>query len=122
MPQVKYIGTTVKTDSIEGIGLHWDPGQTRSVTAEVAERLLAYPDTWTSVRDKASTGGTVGLTPAAKEVEEPLPVVDFHAMNKAAMIEYAERNYGEQLDKRLSEENIRHKVIALFMRQEMEQD
>ena len=46
MPQVKYIGSSAKTDSIYGIGLRWEPGQVRNVTAEVAERLLAYTDTW----------------------------------------------------------------------------
>ncbi len=47
-------------------------------------------------------------------MEEPLPVVDFHAMDKKTMVEYAERNYNERLDKRQSEAVIRHKLIDLF--------
>ena len=123
MPQVKYIGTTPKTDSIDGIGLPWEPGQARSVSAEVAERLSAYPDTWTTVASPApASSEPIHLAPPVKEVEEPLPVIDFHAMDKDAMIDYAERHYGERLDRRLSKENIRHRLIGLFTRREMEQD
>lgn len=122
MPKVEYIGTTAKTDSIDGIGLHWEPGQARDVTGQVAERLLVYSDTWRSAQEKAGFNPeAVDLTPPSKEAEEPLPAVDFHAMDKKAMIDYAERHYGEQLNKRMSEENIRHKLIALFTHHEMEQ-
>lgn len=119
MQQVKYIGTCVKTDSIKGIGLKWKPGQIRTVTAELAERLLAYSDTWVAeqaVDGKANepADDPIGLAQEEKPVEEPLPVVDFHAMDKKTMVEYAERNYNERLDKRLSEGVIRHKLIDLF--------
>jgi hypothetical protein len=120
MPQVKYIGSSVKTDSISGIGLRWEPGQVRNVTAEVAERLLAFTDTW--VREQAGKAPDiepVGLAEAEKPVEEPLPVIDFHAMDKTALVEFAEDKYNERLDKRLSEETIRHKVITLFTKNEM---
>lgn len=123
MSQVQYIGGIAKTDSIEGIGLHWEPGQARSVSAEVAERLLAYPDTWTMVASPAlASSEPIHLAPPVKEVEEPLPVIDFHAMDKDAMIDYAEHRYGERLDRRLSKENIRHRLIGLFTQREMEQD
>jgi hypothetical protein len=120
MQQVKYIGTCVKTDSINGVRLKWEPGQVRNVTAGVAERLLAYSDTW--VPEQAVEGGEankpgddpIGLVQEEKPVEEPLPVIDFHAMDKKAMVEYAERNYNERLDKRQSEDVIRHKLIDLF--------
>ena len=120
MPQVKYIGSSVKTDSISGIGLRWEPGQVRNVTAGVAERLLAFTDTW--VREQAGKAPDVepvGLAEAEKPVEEPLPVIDFHAMDKTALVEFAEDKYNEQLDKRLSEKTIRHKVITLFTKHEM---
>lgn len=116
MQQVKYVGTCVKTDSINGVGLKWQPGQIRNVTAEVAERLLAFSDTWVTEQAAESHNADepIGLAQEEKPVEEPLPVVDFHAMDKKAMVEYAERNYNERLDKRQSEEVIRHKLIDLF--------
>ena len=119
MQQVKYIGTCIKTDSIKGIGLKWKPGQIRTVTAEVAERLLPYSDTWVTEQlakdEKAKEAeDPIGLAQEEKPAEEPLPVVDFHAMDKKAMIEYAERNYNERLDKRQSEDAIRHRLIDLF--------
>ena len=56
MPSVKYIGKTAKTDSINGIGLRWKPGQVRSVTAQVAERLLPFSDTWSKADRPADDG------------------------------------------------------------------
>ena len=92
-----------------------EPGQIRNVTAEVAERLLAFSDTWVPTQAESHNAiEPIGLAQEEKPVEEPLPVVDFHAMDKKAMVEYAERNYNERLDKRQSEEVIRHKLIDLF--------
>ena len=120
MPQVKYIANGVKIDSIVGVGLHWEPGQVRNVTAEVAQRLTTFSDTWAAVEGESLNTEPVGLTEAAKPKEEPLPVIDFHAMDKAALVEFAEKKYNEKLDKRQSEESLRHKVIALFGQHEMD--
>ena len=120
MPQVKYIGSGLKIDSISGVGLRWEPGQARNVTAQVAERLLAYTDTWVRQQtEEAPDAEPVGLAEAEKLIEEPLPVIDFHAMDKKALVEFAEEKYNERLDKRLSEETIRHKVVSLFTQHEM---
>jgi hypothetical protein len=139
MPQVKYIANGVKTDSIVGIGFRWEPGQVRNVTAEVAQRLTAFSDTWETVPDSQETGlngfqvldnksklhganlsEEIGLTTEAKTMEEPLPVIDFHGMSKDALIEYASTKYNEKLDKRQSAETLRHKVIALFGQHELD--
>ena len=120
MPQVKYIANGVKIDSIVGVGLHWEPGQVRNVTAEVAQRLTTFSDTWIAVEGESLNTEPVGLTEAAKPTEEPLPVIDFHAMDKDALIEFASTKYNEKLDKRQSAETLRHKVIALFGQHEMD--
>lgn len=129
MPLVKYIGTTIKIDSIGGIGLRWEPGQVRSVTAEVAERLRPFSDTWSEAdkADKPTANGNsddedaaVGLLPEETPIEEPLPVVDFHSMDKDALVEYAQRNYNEKLDKRQSKETLRQKAVALFSQHELD--
>jgi hypothetical protein len=120
MPQVKYIATGIKIDSINGVGLRWEPGQVRNVSSEIAERLLAYSDTWVQVQDDESGNvEPLRLAEAEKPVEEPLPVIDFHSMGKKALLEYAERKYNERLDGRQNEETVRHKVIALFSEHEM---
>jgi hypothetical protein len=119
MPHLKYIAATVKTDSVHGVGLNWQPGQVRNVAAEVAERLLVFTDTWQIVDEANGTDERIGLAEQPQTVEEPLPVIDFHAMDKNALIEYAERHYNERLGKRQSEEAVRHRVIALFSRHEM---
>ncbi|KIO48194.1 hypothetical protein [Nitrosospira sp. NpAV] len=123
MPRVKYLSTCIKTDSINNIGLRWEPGQVRNVTAEVAERLLAYSDTWAQEKEQEPQAPQtppadepVGLAREEKAMEEPLPVVDFHAMDKKTMVEYASRHYNERLDQRQNENVIRHKLIDLFAR------
>ena len=129
MPRVKYIGKTAKTDSISGMGLRWEPGQVRRVTAEVAERLLPFSDTWSEAdkRDKPADNGNSGhpddavsLAPEETPVEEPLPVIDFHSMDKGALVEFAQRNYNQKLDKRQSKEALRQKVVALFSQHEID--
>jgi len=119
--QVQYIGKCDKQDSIRGVGLHWSPGQVRNVTSGVAERLLHFRDTWVKMNDEEGND-PIDLTEDEKSVEEPLPVVDFHAMDKKALVEWAETKYNERLDKRQSEDTIRHKVIALFGRYEMDEE
>lgn len=120
MPHVKYIAAGIKIDSINGVGLRWEPSQVRNVSSEVAERLLVYSDTWVQVQDDESGNvEPLHLVEAEKPVEEPLPVIDFHSMDKKALLEFAERKYNERLDRRQNEETVRHKVIALFSENEM---
>lgn len=122
--QVKYIGKCDKHDSVLGVGLHWTPGQVRNVTAEVAERLLRFTDTWEKIESVVGVlkqpEEEIGLSQAEIPAEEPLPVIDFHAMDKTALVQFAEREYNVRLDKRLSDESLRHKVIALFGQRQSE--
>ena len=119
--QIQYIGKCNKHDSIRGVGLYWEPRQVRSVTAEVAERLVRYTDTWIKVdAEERKDEPPIGLDKEEKPVEEPLPVIDFHAMDKAALVQFAEREYNERMDKRLSETVLRHKVVALFGKHQAE--
>lgn len=118
--QVKYIGTCNKHDSIRGVGLHWTPGQVRSVTPEVAERLLHHTDTWQEVGSNDTDSQPIGLAQEEKPAEEPLPVVDFHSMDKKSMIEYAEKNYNQRISNKLTENNVRHKLVAMFTQHESE--
>ncbi|SHL42736.1 hypothetical protein SAMN05216428_102372 [Nitrosospira sp. Nsp11] len=125
MPQVKYTAAGIKTDSIRGVGLRWEPGQVRNVTAEVAERLLVYTDTWAEVKESPvgaenAPSDEIGLVQDEKPAEEPLPVVNFHAMDKKALLEFAETKYGEKFDKRKSEIDLRHRVIDLAAKHAME--
>ncbi|HVW65186.1 MAG TPA: hypothetical protein VHB01_09230 [Nitrosospira sp.] len=126
MPLVKYIGKIIKTDSIGRIGLRWEPGQVRSVTAEVAERLLPFSDSWAKADKPADDGnsdhpdGPIGLMTEETPAEEPIPVVDFHSMDKDALAEFAQRNYNQKLDRRQSKETLRQKVVALFSQHELD--
>lgn len=113
--QVKYIGNHVKVDSIPGVGLSWEPGQERDVTSTVAAHLLAYPDTWIKGDEGSDPSGDktepIDFHEKDKRPEEPVAVVNFHAMNKKDLIKYAEDNWHERFDKRTSESVIRERVI-----------
>lgn len=120
--KVRYIAQGVKTDSIRGVGLRWEPGQVRTVSPEMAERLLFFTDTWVKDESKGDDTQPIGLTADEKAAEEPMPVVDFHAMDKQAMLDYASREFNIKMDKRISEENIRHKIIGLFTQHHMDEE
>lgn len=154
--KVKYIGTNDKTDSINGVGLSWKPGQTHDVTSEVAERLCFYKDTWVKVGEqdlnepmgfehldgkpenplkmpaalepdkdavkKALHAEPIGLKPDEKAVEEPLPVMDFHSMNKKSMIEWADTKLGIKIDKNLSETNVRYRVTDAYAQHNLDEE
>lgn len=122
MPQVQYVGSCNKQDSIRGVGLHWEPGQTRHVTAGVAERLLRFSDTWQAVEKETDGNDPIDLTEDEKPCEEPLPVVDFHSMTKDQMVDYAEKNYGEKLDKRQTADTLRLKLVGLFGKYELDNE
>lgn len=118
---IKYLPDYRKLDSIHGVGLWWEPGQVRNVSPEMAERLCAHSDTWAKAEEApvgAENAQEIPLKQDEKPVEEPIPVIDFHAMDKNALIEFAETKYNERISKRLGENTIRHKVIALFTKNE----
>lgn len=134
--KVKYIGLNGKVDSITGVGLAWTPGQVRDVTSTVAEHLLAYRDTWVKAEDETNHHDNEALGPVHAEAgkeeepvgflekdklpEEPLPVVNFHAMDRAALEKYAREQWNEKFDKRTSEDVIRERVIKLHTKHEMD--
>jgi hypothetical protein len=119
---VKYIGKCNKLDSIHGVGLHWEPGDVRNVTDEVALRLLHYRDTWVKADSSESTGEPIALRSDEKKVEEPLPVVDFHSMTKDEMVDYAQTKYNEKLDKRQTADALREQLIGLFSKHEADDE
>lgn len=134
--KVKYIGNHVKTDSITGVGLRWEPGQVRDVTSTVAEHLLPYTDTW--VKDESEIHhhenealGPVHVEAGRKEEpvdflekddkpEEPLAVVNFHAMDKPALEKYAKEQWNETFHKNISESVLRERVTKLHTKHQME--
>ncbi len=134
--KVKYIANHVKTDSFPGVGLVWEPGQEREVTSTVAEHLLKYPDTWVKAEDEINQHVNEGLGPVSVEAgknpepvgfiekdkiaEEPLPVVNFHAMDRAALEKYAFDNFKQKFSKKTDDATVRERVTKLHTQHEME--
>lgn len=134
--KVKYIGPNVKTDSITGVGLVWEPGQVRDVTSTVAEHLLAYKDTWEKAEGEINRHENEALGPVHAEAgrkeepvgfleddprpDEPLPVINFHAMNKQQLEQYAREQWNETFPKNISENVLRERVTKLHTKHEMD--
>jgi hypothetical protein len=135
--QVKYIGNHVKTDSIPGVGLRWEPGQQREVTSTVAAHLLAYPDTWIkgeeesdktikeSQKERSVEAGDkpepIDFLEEDKRPEEPMPVVNFHDMDGKKLREYAERHWNEKFPKHWGEDVVRERVIKRHTKEHAEE-
>jgi len=135
--QVKYIGPNAKIDSIPGVGLNWEPGQQRDVTSTVAAHLLFYSDTW--VKGDEESNKTVPESQDKSRVEagdkeepidfleedkrpdEPVPVVNFHAMNKDGLMKFAEDHLTEKMDKRWKEDVLRERVTRSWAKQHMDE-
>lgn len=116
MPHVKYIAPTAKTDSIAGVGLRWEPGQTRNVSNEMAERLLVFPDTWEMAEehdDKSAQDAPIGLGQVEKPVDEPLVIANLHGMTKDQMRAYSEQTFGVKLDRHMTAEDMRIRLHEL---------
>lgn len=134
--QVKYIGDHVKTDSFPGVGLRWEPGQVRDVTSTVAAHLLKYPDTWVkgdaesdkdvpeSQRESRVEAGDkpepIGYMEEDRLHDEPIPVVNFHAMDKEALLKYAADNFNERFPHNISEDVLRERVTKLHTDHEID--
>ena len=120
---VKYIGDHVKTDSITGVGLRWEPGQVRNVSNTLAAVLLQYTDTWREVsggRQESEEDEPIGLRDEEKKEDEPLEVVDFHAMNKDQLLKFAKDNWNEGYNKHWGEHVIRERVIKRHTKEQMD--
>ena len=134
--QVKYIGNHIKQDSIEGCNLVWEPGQVRDVTSTLASHLLQYTDTWVAADGDAKPEGPdpqwlqkteagvkeepIDFKEEKKRPDEPVPVVNFHAMNKEALMKFSEQHPELKVDKRWSEQKMREYVTHAWSAKHMD--
>jgi hypothetical protein len=115
MPQVKYIATTPKTDSINGVGLPWEPGQTRNVSDEMAEKLLAFPDTWEMAEEdgKSPQEAPLELGQVEKPDEEPLVIPNLHGMTVQQMRDFAQETFNVKFDRDMKAADMRIRLHEL---------
>lgn len=129
---VQYVGR--ETPFVElnyGSGLSFEPGQTRVVPHELAERLLRHADVFSKGEDGDATvtekpesgdGTQEQIDAAAKEkaakdaeLSQRQDLVDqINQMGKDALKDFANVKYGQALPKTLSVENMRIKVVGLI--------
>lgn len=122
---IKYIGgRAVWRDGIYHTGLVFEDGQVREVSAEAAAKLLRHGDVFAAVEGKRvkKADDTEALEKAgALEVEREAAAFDavqdvilqINQMGKDELELYAKANYGQDLDKRKSAENLREAVVQM---------
>ncbi|HGG9246569.1 TPA: hypothetical protein ACJJ37_000371 [Neisseria meningitidis] len=122
---IKYIGgRAVWRDGIYHTGLVFEDGQVREVSAEAAAKLLRHGDVFAAVEGKRvkKADDTEALEKAgALEVEREEAAFDavqdvilqINRMGKDELELYAKANYGQDLDKRKSAENLREAVVQM---------
>lgn len=122
---IKYIGgRAVWRDGIYHTGLVFEDGQVREVSAEAAAKLLRHGDVFVAAPGKRviKADDTEALEKAgALEVERETAAFDavqdvilqINQMGKDELELYAKANYGQDLDKRKSAENLREAVVQM---------
>lgn len=122
---IKYIGgRAVWRDGIYHTGLVFEDGQVREVSAEAAAKLLRHGDVFVAAPGKRviKADDTEALEKAgALEVEREEAAFDavqdvilqINRMGKDELELYAKANYGQDLDKRKSAENLREAVVQM---------
>ncbi|CWN99022.1 hypothetical protein E4K39_03645 [Neisseria meningitidis] len=122
---IKYIGgRAVWRDGIYHTGLVFEDGQVREVSAEAAAKLLRHGDVFVAAPGKRviKADDTEALEKAgALEVEREAAAFDavqdvilqINRMGKDELELYAKANYGQDLDKRKSAENLREAVVQM---------
>ncbi|WP_308074587.1 hypothetical protein [Neisseria polysaccharea] len=122
---IKYIGgRAVWRDCIYHTGLVFEDGQVREVSAEAAAKLLRHGDVFAAAPGKRvkKADDTEALEKAgALEVERETAAFDavqdvilqINRMGKDELELYAKANYGQDLDKRKSAENLREAVVQM---------
>ncbi|HEZ2027165.1 TPA: hypothetical protein WHP98_000446 [Neisseria meningitidis] len=122
---IKYIGgRAVWRDGIYHTGLVFEDGQVREVSAEAAAKLLRHGDVFAAAPGKRvkKADDTEALEKAgALEVEREAAAFDavqdvilqINRMGKDELELYAKANYGQDLDKRKSAENLREAVVQM---------
>lgn len=108
---IEYLGATEKEDTIVGSRRVWSPGQQRGMPSDVAAKLLFYPDTWRAVGLDAPE--PVKPEPEKVKETEVFVAVNLHEMSKSELVNYGHTKFGVKLDKALTAENLRGKLLAL---------
>src|SRR5687768_15349982 len=135
--QVKYIGNHIKQDSITGCGLVWEPGQVRDLTSTLASHLLQFPDTWVPADGDAKPEGPdpqwlqkteagvkeepIDFLEKDKRPDEPVPMINFHAMDKDALLKFSEEHPDLKVDKRWNVQKMREHITHMWSAKHMEE-
>lgn len=116
---IKYVGkkNRPQPDTVAGTTLVWsDTREVHFVPEEMAAKFLKHPDVWAQTQEvRVSPAKAKEMTPEMKEEppeeeQEQAPLVSLDNMDKTALREFAQRQFGQTLHHAMSEENMRGKI------------
>lgn len=129
MKAVRYTGRRAQfADRLYGTNLVWEPDQVRTLPPHVADKFLRHPDVFElakgSVAKRGNDDSAEILEITRKEdaqreqVQQAIQAMylEVRAMDKEALASFAQRNYGQLIDRRHSVEDLRQEVVQMIDR------
>ena len=112
---IKYVGlkNRPQPDTVAGTNLVWlDGEQAHYVSESTAYKLLKHPDVWAKEGSKEGEPETPDpvVTPKKQEEPEPAPLVPLDTMDRAALIVFAQSQFGQKLAPNMTEANMRLRI------------
>lgn len=119
-----------EVDHMYGTDLVWEPGVVHQVDEKVAALLLRHDDVWYDARtekERASHAipiaergldGVFKYRDADVEIDREQPMFNIEtAESKEALVEFAQKTFNMELDKRMSLDNLKAKVRSHMQRE-----
>jgi len=129
MKAVRYTGRRVQfADRLYGTNLVWEPNQVRTLPPHVADKFLRHPDVFelakVPVTKRGNDDSAEILEISQKEdvqreqAQQAIQAMylEVRAMDKEALASFAQRNYGQLIDRRHSVEDLRQEVVQMIDR------
>lgn len=127
MKAVKYTGRRAQfADRLYGTNLAWEPGQVRTLPPHLADKFLRHPDVFELIKGHAAKRGEddsaeiLEFAEQEKREEESAQAaiqamyLEVRAMDKEALATFAQRNYGQLIDRRRGIEDLRQQVVHMI--------
>jgi hypothetical protein len=129
MKAVRYTGRREQfADRLYGTNLVWEPNQVRTLPPHLADKFLRHPDVFELAKGSVTKRGNddsaeiLEITrkeDAQREQAQQAILamyLEVRAMDKEALASFAQRNYGQLIDRRHSVEDLRQEVVQMIDR------
>lgn len=133
MKSIRYVGKKDrKEDNVAQTGVVWEgKGDVQPVPDNAVPKLLMHPDIWELATEEPVTEQPSGETKTEEPVTEPVktdpakemteaeampPLVNLESMDKAALKDFAQRQFGHEFHPNTGEAKMRQTIIGMMNR------